>query len=55
MAQAAHRIGGDEGVGELTLEARDLGTQRAPGSPLVSHEVRFADLKNDLRLPDFLV
>jgi hypothetical protein len=55
VAQAAQRVGGDESIRELALEARDLSPQRAPRSRFVLHQVRFANRKQDLRLPDVLV
>jgi hypothetical protein len=34
LIEAAHRVSGHEGVGELSLQPSDLSPQRAPGGPL---------------------
>jgi hypothetical protein len=51
LFEAAHRVSGDERIGQLAFELRDLRPQRAPGSQLVDFQVRFTDRKDDLRLP----
>ena len=40
LGEAAHRKGGDEGVGQLTLEPRDLAAERAPRGALVGSVTR---------------
>jgi hypothetical protein len=55
LTEAAHRVGGNEGVRQLTLELGDLTSQRAPCRQLVGRHVRFAKRQRGVRLPDFLI
>jgi hypothetical protein len=51
LVEATHRLGSHERIGELALEPRDLRPQGAPRGQLIKLQVRFADRRNDLRLP----
>jgi hypothetical protein len=54
LVKAAHRIGGDERIGELALDPRDLLPQRPSRGQLIPTQLRFTEGENALRLDRLL-